>query len=182
MALVVRTAGEPTAVVPGIRERLRRLDPQQPVYAIRTLEQVVRDSHSLFTLNTVLLAVFGAAAWMLSLVGVYGVVSTSVARRRREFGLRLALGAAPGDLAALVVRRTLGLSAAGLGVGLVVSWPALRGLADAMQSSMNVDLAADWSGAAIIVSASMLMATGVAGLIPATRASKTDPLVAWRES
>jgi putative ABC transport system permease protein len=182
IALVVRTDGEPTAVVPGIRARLRRLDSQQPVYGIRTLEQVVRDSHSLFTLSTVLLAAFGASALMLSLVGVYGVFSTSVARRRREFGLRLALGAAPGDLAGLVLRRSLALSAVGLGAGLVVSWPALRALAEAMRSSMNVDLAADWSGAAVIVSVSMLVATSVAGLMPATRASKTDPLVVWRES
>ena len=175
MTVLVRTGGSPTALVPGIRQAVAALDPGLPVYDVRTLEQHV--GLSLFPVRAVawLLGAMGGLALLLAGIGLYGALAYAIARRTREIGVRMALGAAPRDVMASVVGQALRLSAIGTGLGLAAAFGATRFLAFLLYGLSPLD-PATFAGMAIL-----LAAVGVAAAaVPARRAARVDPVEALR--
>lgn len=175
MTIVMRTAGDPATLASAARAAVWGIDPEQPVSEVRTLDQILNRSLAARRFNMLLLAVFAATALALATVGLYGVVAYSIARRTREFGGRLALGAQPRDLVRLVLAHGLGLTLAGLVVGLFVSLAATRAL-----STMLYEVSATDPVTFGAISAVLALVAAVASYLPARRAMRVDPLVALR--
>jgi ABC-type antimicrobial peptide transport system permease subunit len=151
------------------------LDPNLPIYWIYTMQQVIDDSTWAFGIFGTTFAIFGLAALFLAAVGLYGVVSFSVARRRPEMGLRMALGAETADIYRLVFRRVLIQLAVGLAIGVSLGF----GLAQPLGAVM---FAVDTTGVGVyLLIVACLATTGlVATFFPAYRATRVDPLTALR--
>jgi putative ABC transport system permease protein len=131
LTIVVRSAGTPAAVVPGVREAIRRLDADLPISNVRSLSDLVSGSTASRRFSTLLLSLFAAAAVALTLVGVYGVVSQLIAQSTREIGVRIAMGASGADVMSLVVTRALKIAIAGVVAGSMAAWlaaPTLGGM------------------------------------------------------
>jgi predicted permease len=173
MTLVVRTHGEVSGTAAGIRREIRALDAALPVPDVRPLEANRMAAISAPRLRTVLLAVFGTAALLLASIGLYGVVSFTVAERTREIAIRVAIGARPSQVAGIFFKRGIRLTAVGGAVGLIAAWQlssVLRSLlfrTDAHELPLFVL-------AAVVLSAVALAAS----YLPARRAAQLDPLAA----
>ncbi|HEY1341007.1 MAG TPA: FtsX-like permease family protein, partial [Bryobacteraceae bacterium] len=175
MVLTVRTASDPLRFAPALREAIRNVDRGQPVAHITTMEQRVVDAMGTQRFAALLLAVFGTVALLLAAVGIYGVISFSVARRTREIGVRMALGAAGGDVMRMVVRRAVLLAALGVAAGVAGG----LALAKVIRSMLYGVSATDpWVfGAAAVL---MLSVAALAAYVPARRASRVSPSEALR--
>jgi len=175
VTLVVRAAGDPARLGPSVREIVREADPDQPVANIRTLEDVLATSVAQPRFRTLLLGFFAAIALTLAAIGIYGLLSHGVAQRANEFGVRMALGAAPSDVLRLVLRQGATLAFIGVGIGLVAAVGVVRAL-----NSVLYEIS-PWDPLAWIVSAGTLLAVSLlASWIPARRALRVDPVVALR--
>ena len=175
MTLVVRTAGAPETAVPALRNVVRSIDPTIPLFATRSVEDLLGDMTAQRRLNTLLLSVFGAVAAIVAAVGVYGVLAYSVQQRRRELGVRIALGATAGTLLRLVLREGLTLAGLGLVLGLVGALALGR-----LLTSLLYDVSAtDPATLAAIAGVAALTAL-LACLVPAMRAVRVDPTTALR--
>ena len=175
MTLLVRTSGPPPALVPAVREALAALDRDLPPGRFRTLDDVAAGSLDQRRFLLRLLAGFALVALTLAAVGVYGVMSYTVVERIPEVGVRLAVGASPGDIVRLILKEGSLLGVAGVGIGLVLAAAgagALRALLFEVPPRDPVSLAA--------VAVLLLLATLAAAWLPARRASRTDPLKALR--
>jgi len=175
MNLVVRTAGDPLALVPAIQQGVRDLDRNLPVYKIATMEQNLSDSLMRRRFSTAVLAVLAGLALCLAALGVYSVISYSVGQRTREIGIRMALGAQPGSVNRLVVRQGLWPVAVGLGAGLLISLVAMRALASLLYGVTATDPATF-----LAVCGGLLAISALASAIPARRAARVDPMAALR--
>src|SRR5690606_15548448 len=116
--LVVRTAGDPMALAPSVAAALRRVAPEVPLTAARTMEQIVAESLAETSFTMIVLIVAGTVSLLLGIIGLYGVIGYVVTQRTREIGLRIALGAAPAEVRGMVLRQGLALSLVGVAVGL----------------------------------------------------------------
>jgi putative ABC transport system permease protein len=173
--LVVRSAVPPASLIPGLRAALKRADPGLPAVEFRTMEQLV--NRSVFTRRIIvqLLAGFAGFGVILASLGLYAVISYSVSQRTREIGVRMALGAAPRAIQGQILTQTMTLAAIGLAIGLPAAWmgaKAIQGLLFGVVSSDPVT----FGGVAAVVA----IVAGLAGYVPATRASRIDPVVALR--
>jgi putative ABC transport system permease protein len=175
MALVAKTEGDPAAIAPALAGAIRSVDPQQPVYDARTLEAVVDRSLGGRWLQAVLLGAFASIALLLASIGVYGVIAYTVGQRRREFGIRLALGASRHEVVALVMWRGTMLFAAGAATGLLAAVATGRLLAALLYNVSSSDLAT-FGFATLVLLLVALTACG----IPARRAASVDPSIALR--
>jgi len=175
MAMVVRAAGKPAAVAGAVRDAIRRIDPNQALYDVRPMTAVIDRSVEGYRLNAVLTGAFAALALALAGTGLFGVLSSLALRRRREFGIRLALGATRGQLAAIVLRQGLGRAALGLAIGFAAAWQLTGLLAAMLYGVAPFDLAAYGAVAAVLAA----VALG-ACLLPAWRAALADPLTSLR--
>jgi predicted permease len=176
MKVFLRTDGDPTALAPAVRAAIHRVDPNQPITALVPLTDVVWSTVARPRFLTELVGLFGAAALLLAAVGVYGVISFSVARRTREIGLRMALGADRAAVRRLVVGEGMRLAVAGLAIGIptaLVASRTLRSLLFEIPPGDPVTLAG--------VVALLAMVAFAACAIPARRASLLDPQAALRE-
>jgi predicted lysophospholipase L1 biosynthesis ABC-type transport system permease subunit len=177
MTVVMQVAGDAQAVMPQVRAEVRALAPDAPLYNVRTLRDLLDKSVSEARFRTLLLAVFAGLAVLLTVVGTYGVISIVVTQRTHEMGVRLALGAARGDILALVLGGGLGPLAVGtilgLGGGLALS-QAVRGFLFQVEPDDPLTFAL----ATLVIVAAGLLATWV----PARRACRVDPVVALRTS
>ncbi len=176
MALVLWTENDPLQYAGVIRREVWAVDPSQPIYDMSTMRQVLARAVSLPRLNMTLMAVFAGTALILATLGIYGVISYSVARRTRELGLRMALGAESGDALRLVIVNSMGLVGLGIGVGLVASTAITRSLATLLYEVSPLDPAV-FLGVSLLLSGAALTAS----LVPALRATRVDPIVALRE-
>jgi putative ABC transport system permease protein len=175
-SLVVRTTGVPLATVKAVREQIRAVNPNQGVSDIQTMEQVVSDSIANIRLQTILLGAFAALALVLASVGLYGVISYSVEHRRREMGVRVALGAGRGSILRLVLGQGLRLTAAGLAVGLSGAVAVTRYLETLLYEVQSTD-----PGVFAAVFGGLIATAMVACYVPARRATRVDPAVVLRD-
>lgn len=176
MALVVRSAGPaPLSLAPAVRDVVRRLDPRLPVSNIQTMETVLSRAVAQPRFTLVLLLAFGGLALALAVVGIHGVVAYTVAARRQELGIRMALGATPRAVVWLATRHGLIHAAAGVALGTGTGLVASRLLRGLVYETPTVDFA---TYAAVAVLG--LVASFVACWIPARRAAGADPLTALR--
>jgi ABC-type antimicrobial peptide transport system permease subunit len=175
LSLVLRTNGDPTAVLPSLRRELRAIAPDIALQRARTLDDVFSASLARQRFNLILLGAFAIAALALSIVGLYGVIALSVGERRRELGVRIALGARPSSVVALVLREAARIAAAGIVVGLLAATLATR-----LLRGMIYDVGA--SDAAVYMAAAAVVAVVaiVSSWVPAHSATKVDPAIALR--
>ena len=177
MALVARTEGDPLAFAGAIQRVIWSVDPEQPIYELSTMEQILARAVFLPRLSTTLLALFAGAALLLAALGIYGVLSYSVTERTREIGLRMALGATGGRTVGLVVQNSVVLLMVGGLGGLVAAALLARSMAGILYGIGPFDLPA------FALAALILVLSGIsASLVPALRATRVDPMVALRES
>ena len=175
MTLVIRTDGDPLALASAVRQAVWSLDKDQPVVDVRTMEDLLWVSMARARFSTVVLGVFAAMALLLAITGIYGVVSYSVAERTREIGIRVALGALPGDVLQMVLRQGLILAGLGVGIGLAAALAATRLLSSLLFGTSPSD------PATFATVAGLLLAVALSACyIPARNAMRVDPMVALR--
>jgi len=175
MNLVARTEGDPRGFVGALRARVLAVDKDQPVTAVRTMEDVLEAGAAQPRFTTTLLGGLAAMALILALVGIYGVIAYSVAERTQEMGIRMALGAARGNILRLVLRQGMGLALSGIALGLAGSLALTRLLATMLYRVSATDPATFAAGAALFAGVAAL-----ASYVPARRATRVDPMVALR--
>jgi putative ABC transport system permease protein len=175
IALVVRTQSEAAAMTPTIVRAIRAVDPDQPVYDVRTMEAVVARSTAERRLNRTLIGVFAMSAMALAIVGLYGLVAYGVTQRLREFGVRIAVGAAPSEISRIVVRSAAKITASGAALGLVGSLVAARIIERFLRPAASFD-PVNFVVAAVALGGVAL----IASYLPARRAAHTDPVRALR--
>jgi len=175
-SLLVRTGGDPASVIAVVKEQVHSVAPHQGIEEIETMEKVMSDSLARPRLDAAVFAVFGVVALLLACVGIYAVISYSVEQRKREMGIRLALGAAPGSVLRQVLREGFTLSAAGIAIGLAASLLLTRYLETLLYAIRPTD-------SLVYASVSLLLAiSSLAGCyFPARRATRVDPAVVLRE-
>jgi predicted permease len=176
-ALIVRSRLDPAAVMNAVRREVQALDPDQPVFAVRTIEQQMAEATWPYRIFGTLFAVFALIALVLSAVGLYAVMAYSVTQRTAEIGVRMALGADGRRVSWLVLRRGLVQLAIGLSLGLVGAYVASQVLGELLAGGVTPHDPVTFAAISII-----LIAVAVAAcVIPAHRASRIDPIVALRE-
>ncbi len=173
--LIVRARNEPTQLVPEIRRAIWSVDKDQPIIRVATMDQRLAASAAERRFALILFEVFGFVAVVLVAVGLYGVLSSSVAERTREIGVRLALGAQRRDVLYLILRQGLTLTLTGVGVGLLASWAVTRLLTTLLYGVSTIDPLVFGSVALLLTLIALL-----ACYVPAQRAMKVDPLVILR--
>jgi putative ABC transport system permease protein len=175
MTLVARTGSDPAKLAAAVRNEVWAVDKDQPVTDVKTLEEYASVSVSKDRFNMILLGIFAGVAMVLAAVGIYGVMSYTVAQRTHEIGIRMALGASVTDVLRLVVGRGLLLAVVGVFVGVGVAL-----LLTGFLSSLLVGVSARDPLTFIAVPAALLAVALVASAVPAWRATKVDPMVALR--
>ncbi|MGH9711698.1 MAG: ABC transporter permease [Candidatus Acidiferrales bacterium] len=175
MTLVARTANDPYLLAKPIADAVRSMDQDVPTFHARTVEDYLIGTIAIPRFNTFLLAMFAGLALLLTAVGLYGVISYSVAQRTHEIGIRMALGAQPGDMLRLVVGQGLQLALVGVGLGLVAAFVSTRFLASLLFGVSSTD-PVSFAGVIFLLLAVVLLAC----YIPARRAMRVDPMVALR--
>jgi putative ABC transport system permease protein len=175
MAVAIRTAGDPSGITPAVRAQVRALDPQQPIYRVQEMQTLVDNGMGPKRLSLVLLSLFSMMALVLVIVGLYGVIAYSVARRTHEIGVRLALGAHPRDVLRMLLRQMGSLTLWGVVTGAILAFVAMRWVASQFYGVSPADPLA-FGGVAALLSAVAFAAS----YFPARRAMSVDPLVALR--
>ncbi|MBI3490187.1 MAG: ABC transporter permease [Acidobacteria bacterium] len=171
----VRTSGDPSAALSAAQRTMRELDPNIPVYNLRTLERQIDRSLLVERFIATLSTAFGALATLLAVIGLYGVMAYTVARRTREIGVRMALGAVQGDVVWLVMREVLVLVGSGIALGLVSAWGVNR-----LVRSQLYGVSANDPLTIVFAAALLAVVALLAGYIPARRATRVNPTLALR--
>jgi putative ABC transport system permease protein len=177
MYLLVRTEVPPLSVAGAVRNQISAVDPDQPVTDVHTVEELMDSSRAQPRFTMLLLGAFSAAALGLAVIGIYGVLAYSVAQRRHELGIRVALGAERADILRLVVCQGLRLAFAGVGVGLVAALVLTR-----VMSSLLYGVGARDLATFVLAPVTFLVIALLASYLPALRATRTDPMEALRGS
>jgi predicted permease len=172
-AIVVRSAAAPESLISEVEHEIRTLGPGMPLFNSATGEQVLDQGEFIFRLGVYLAGGMGLLGLFIAVVGVYGVVSYAAAQRTREVGIRVALGALPGDVLKLILRHGLQLIAGGVAAGVIAGWLVTRGISHIFHGGMGVIVFA--------IAAALLAATGfLACYVPKRRAMGLDPMTALR--
>ena len=175
MTFYARTMQDPAAAAQMLRDQVRREDPDLPIFNLTTMERQLDESMFLDRLVAALSAGFGTLATLLAAVGLYGVMAFMVARRTREIGIRMALGAGRREVLRLVMKEVVTLAAVGIGIAIVASLAMGR-----LVQSQLLGVSARDPGVMLAAVAALAVVALLAGLIPALRATRVDPLSALR--
>jgi predicted permease len=175
MNLVIRTGGEPASQVSAVRSTLGSIDPNIPIYDIRTVDELLSNSLGSRRFTMFLLGTFAAVALLLACVGLFGVMAYLVSQRTHEIGVRLALGARPGDVFRLIIGRGMALASAGSALGLAGAWAIGRFLESMLYQIKPTDPITLASAPLVLLAVALL-----ACYVPARRAMKVDPMAALR--
>jgi putative ABC transport system permease protein len=176
IGITIRAASNPAGLAGAVRSEIRASDPALPIFNLRTMEDLRREGFWQFRLFGFMFGIFGAAALFLAGVGVYGVLSFSVAQRTQEMGVRIALGAGRADVLGLVVRQGLMLAATGVVLGLLGAFAITRVIRTLLYNVTPTD-PVSFGGVALFLAAIAVLAS----YLPARRAMTVDPIVALRE-
>jgi putative ABC transport system permease protein len=177
MGLVIRTAGDPAAFATTLRREVQTLDKDQPVYSVRTMDDVVMNSLGTRRVSMQLFAVFACAALLLAALGIYGVMAYSVTQRTQEIGLRMALGAQKSDVLGLVIRQGMALTVIGVIVGLAGAFALTRVIGNLLFGVTATDPATF-----VAIPFVLLFVALLACYLPARRAARLDPTRALAQS
>jgi ABC-type antimicrobial peptide transport system permease subunit len=177
MTLVVRSRGNAAVFAPAIRSAIWSVDKDQPIARVATMRELVNSSVSDRHFALMLFEAFGLSALALAAVGLYGVLSGSVTERVREIGVRAALGATQLDIVRIVLRRGIGLAAAGMGVGLVAAGLGSRVVSSLLFGVSRLD-PATYTGVVALLG----IVSGMACALPALRAARVDPAITLKSS
>lgn len=175
MTLVVRAVTDPQTLISAVREQIRALDPNLPIYDIKTMQAVMDESVARERFIALLLMVFAALALTLAAIGIYGVISYSVAQRTQEIGIRLALGAQRRDVLKLIISQGTTLTLIGISLGLAAALALTRFL-----SSLLFSVSATDPVTFVVIAVLLMLVALLACYLPARRATKVDPMVALR--
>jgi len=173
--VVVQSAGDPAAEMPAVRQEIQRMDPNVAIFGAQTMDGFLKRAFNLAESEAYLGATFGVMALVLAAIGLYGVVSFSVAQRTRELGIRMALGAGRRDVLNLVLKQALRFAGTGIAMGVLMG----LGLAQ-LVGSLLYEISAHDARVFLLTPAMLAMVALAAAYIPALRATKVDPLVALR--
>jgi predicted permease len=173
--LHVKTAGDPGAIVPRLHEVFRALDPNVPLFDIRTMVEHLEIAVFVQRMVASLLTVFGALALLLATVGLYGVIAALAAQRTPEIGMRMALGATRGDIVSLILKQGLGMTLTGIAIGLAIAF-ALTRLFRSLLVGVSATDGVSFAGTTLL----LVLVALAACYLPARRASRIDPLQALR--
>jgi putative ABC transport system permease protein len=171
--LTIRATGDPLKLTSAVRKEVMAIDPDQPIAAVRTMEQALSESVSAPRYRTVLLGLFAVVALLLAAIGIYGVISYTTAERTHELGVRMALGAQSKDVLKLVIGQGIKLALAGALLGLGGAL-ALTRFVNTLLFGVNATDPLTFAGVALLLTLVALLACW----IPARRATRVDPLVA----
>jgi putative ABC transport system permease protein len=175
MTILVRTVNDPLTLVSAVRNELQQMDPEQPMAAIATMDQLLAGSLSRSRFTMLVLGVFAALALVLASVGIYGVIAYSVTQRTQEFGIRLALGASRRDVLRLVLGQGARLALLGISLGVIAALIITRLMATLLYGISASD-PVTFTAVALLLAVVALAAC----YIPARRATRVDPIVALR--
>jgi ABC-type antimicrobial peptide transport system permease subunit len=172
---VVRTSGDPAGLAPAVRREVRALDPDLPIYNVRTMAQRVDDSLARRRFSMLLLTLFAGLALGLAAIGIYGVIAYLVTQSTRELGIRMALGATPHGILLLILRHGLGVALLGVGAGVAGAFALTRFM-------RNLLFGVDAADPATFATVSLLLTAvaAAASYFPARRAARIDPMVSLR--
>ncbi len=175
MGLVIRTAGDPAAFATTLRHEVQALDKDQPIYNVRTMDDVVANSLGTRRVSMQLFAVFAIAALLLAAIGIYGVMAYTVTQRTQEIGIRMALGAQRSDVLGLVVRQGMTLAAIGVVAGLIGAFGLTR-----VMASLLFNVRPDDPATFLAISLLLVAVAFLACYLPARRATQVNPIQALR--
>jgi predicted permease len=175
LSFVIRTAGKPDHLIPAVRAVAAEVEPNESLHNVMTMEQRLTNTTTSRRLNTALLGCFAAVALLLAVVGIYGVMSYAVTQRRREIGVRMALGAQKSDVLGLIIHGGLRLTLLGVSIGLAGAFALTRYLSSQLYSVKATDPVTFLTVAVALTGVALL-----ASWLPARRATKVDPMVALR--
>jgi putative ABC transport system permease protein len=175
MTLAIRTQGDTAGMATAARRVIQTLDSEQPIADVRTMESLLADSVARARFSTLLLAIFAMVALILAAVGIYGVMSYAVTQRTHEIGIRMAMGAQPGDVLKLVVRKGLTLTVCGVGVGVAAAF-ALTQIMTSLLYGVSATDPVTFAAIPFLLASVALLAC----YVPARRAAKVDPMIALR--
>jgi putative ABC transport system permease protein len=175
MAVMLRAKSDPAALTRAVRQQLLTLDPEQPVYEVMTLSKIVDNTFGPKRLAVALLLTFAALSLLLAAVGLYTIISNSVAERTHEIGIRMALGASRANVLKLVLQNGLKLALSGLLIGLLAAFALTR-----LMVSILFGVSASDPLVFLNVSLLLIGVTLLASYFPARRATVVDPIIALR--
>ena len=172
---MARASGDPASLAAAIRSQVFAIDKDQPVTAIRTVNEVIASTTAPRRFNTLLLAIFAAVAMALAATGVYSVISYSVTQRAQEVGVRMALGAQPGDVIRLILKQGLALTFIGVAAGVLGGIAAARAMSGLLYGVTATDPATF-----VAISLLLVIVATLACYLPARRAARVEPMAALR--
>jgi len=175
LAVIIKATGDPNQLIASAREQVKQVDPDQPIYNIKTMDEIRAESVAPERLNLTLLSIFAGIALVLAVVGIYGVMSYTVTQRTREIGIRMAIGAQPRDVFKMVIGQGMALALIGVALGLVGAFGLTRLMASMLFGIEPTDPATFASIAVLLTGVAL-----VACYIPGRRATKVDPVVSLR--
>jgi putative ABC transport system permease protein len=175
MTIIVKGNGDPNQLVAAARQQVKTLDPDQPIYNIRTMDEIRGESIAPQRLNLLLMSIFAAIAFVLAVVGIYGVMSYAVTQRTHEIGIRMAIGAQPRDVFRMILGQGMFLTVIGMVAGLAGAFALTRLMATMLFSVKPTDPITFGAVAVLLASVALL-----ACYIPGRRATKVDPVNSLR--
>jgi putative ABC transport system permease protein len=175
MTVIVKGQSDPNQLVSALREQVKAVDPDQPIYNIRTMDEIRSESVASERLNLTLLSIFAGIALVLAIVGIYGVMSYTVTQRTHEIGIRMAIGAQPRDVFKMVIGQGMLLALIGVGLGLIGAFALTR-----LMATMLFDVAPTDPVTFAVIAVLLTSVALVACFIPGRRATKVDPVISLR--